>query len=59
VSRVQKSPLDPRLSEAPIPTGSWWPLEESVLVYSEERQLGEERAYFAYTSSLQSIIVGS
>lgn len=51
--------LDPRRSEAPTPTGSWWPLEESVLVYSEQRQLGEERAYFVYNSSSRSIIAGS
>lgn len=51
--------LGPRRSEAPIPTGSWWPLEESVLVYSEQRQLGEERADSAYDSSSRSMIAGS
>lgn len=54
-----KKLLGPRRSEAPIPTGSRWPLEESVLVYSEQRQLGEERAYSAYNSSSRSMIAGS
>lgn len=41
-----EKPLGPRLPQAPTPTGSWWPLEESVLVYFEERQLGEKKGLF-------------